>query len=78
MICRFVVDGLSKPLEYMLINGYRYVKGANENGFGKLQENVKALEQVLYLVCSPTEGNLEAVHVYYELARRGIDVNIVR
>jgi hypothetical protein len=70
---RFTVEGLSKVLEYMLVNGYRYLKGVNENGFGKLHENVKALEQVLYLVCPATENDLGIVHAYYDLAKGGVD-----
>lgn len=68
----FLMEGLSQTLEYMLINGYRYLKGCNAHGYAKLQENVKALEQLLYLVCSPAEGSLSAVVAYYQLASKGI------
>lgn len=68
-----VMDELDESLSDMLIADFRYIRSLNSFGCHKLDMNVATLEQILSLISSGTNTDLDPARQFYRLAAAGPD-----
>lgn len=64
---RFIFDGLSTLMSYILVGNLRHVKRINQNGIKKLLRNLHSLEQCLTNISTIKENGLDRGRKYFEL-----------